>query len=1235
MNTFIEACLSRGRTVVLILILVLATGTVSYRTIPKEAQPDVTIPLIYVSLHHEGISPEDAERMLVRPMEKELRGIDGLREMRATAYEGGANMILEFSAGMDITPALNDVRERVDIAKAELPEETDEPRVSEINLALMPVIVVSLSGNIPERQLLREARQLRDDLESITQVLEVEIGGDREEVVEVVINPDIFDTYGLNLGEISAATRNNNVLIAAGNLDSGFGRIPVKVPGLFETPADLLDIPVKTVGDTVLRTRDIATLLPTFKDPMGYSRLNGKPSLTLYVKKRVGENVIDTVQKVRETVAESQQNWPEGMEVAFSQDQSRYIEDMLSDLQNNVISAILLVMIVIVGALGWRSGLLVGIAIPGSFLAGMLVLNILGLTINIIVLFSLILSVGMLVDGAIVVVELADRKMNEGLPRQKAYLIAAQRMALPISASTATTLAAFMPLLFWPGVVGEFMKYLPITLIGTLSASLLMALVFVPTIGSFFGKPGPASAQTMKSLAASEGGSLHDLHGITSFYVRFLEVMLNHAGKVLLLAILLFVGVHFLYGKFGRGVEFFPEVDPDFASILVRMRGNLSIDEMDAQVRKVEEQILKVEGIKAVNARSGISFQGDGITEDTHGLIQLEFMDWDKRRPAREILREISLRTEGVHGIEIHPGEDSPNGPVIRLEISTRYPMAAGRIQRSLNGVADRARLVDSGIRSDIRDGSALHAEDGFVVGGRLRLFALRESPPDRQRLDRVLSRLNNGGSDEWRLLNGGAVEDGRLEVEWRTQRRQRLDQDYRMLEAAAKRFERVADVLGTEIHIDENLFPSHAGGRLIGIVELDTGGAVHWDELHHQMAGYLRGVPGVILEQQVMEAGPPTGKDIQVELSSHNPQLLESAVDRVRAFMETVEGLKDVDDTRPVPAVEWQILVDRAQASRFGADIALVGSYVQFVTNGLLLGTYRPDGADDEVDIRARFPRDSRYLQRIENLRVQTETGSIPIGNFIQRRPAQMVGSIDRIDGRRVLSVTANVDDMYLTDSKVQELRQWQSGFTIPEGLHIRFRGEDEEQRESMAFLGKAFLVALFIMMIILVTQFNSFFHAFLVLTAVVFSTIGVFLGLLLTDQPFGVVMNGIGVIALAGIVVNNNIVLIDTFALQRTLSPSVPDAILRTCAQRFRPVMLTTITTVLGLMPMVLKLNIDFASREMNFNSPSTQWWVQLSTSVAFGLMFATFLTLVLTPSLLMLGHRVHERWAKRSFG
>ena len=1036
MNGFLATCLNRSRTILLTLALVLIAGTVSYLTIPKEAQPDITIPLVYVSLHHEGISPEDAERLLIRPMEQELRGLDGIKEMTATAYEGGANLILEFEAGLDIDPIIQDVREKVDIAKADLPEETDEPTVSEINLALEPVIVISLSGNIPERQLVRLARDLRDEIESITEVLEVEIGGDREEVVELVIDPARMETYQLTLAEVATAASRNNVLIAAGNLDSGAGRIPVKVPGLFETPQDILELPIKTVGDTVIRTQDIATVRPTFKDPSGYARLNGKPALTLYVKKRVGENVIATVDKVRALVTDIQATWPPGVQVEFSQDQSDDIKLMLKDLQNNVLSAIVLVMVVCVAALGIRSGLLVGLAIPGSFLAGMLVLNAMGLTVNIVVLFSLILAVGMLVDGAIVVVELADRKMNEGLPRAKAYLVASQRMAMPIISSTATTLAAFLPLLFWPGIVGEFMKYLPITLIATLSASLIMALIFVPTLGAIFGRPGPASHETMRSLAAAEGGDLTQLRGFTGWYVRLLQRFIGHPFKILLAVVFAFFGVQFLYSSFGKGVEFFPEVDPEFATVLVRMRGNLSIDEMDALVRQVEERIYDVEGIQTITGRSGISFQGDGITEDTHGLIQLEFKDWQERPKGKEILREIEERT---------------------------------------------------------------------------------------------------------------------------------------------------ADI------------------------------------------------PGVIIELRQLEAGPPTGKDIQVELSSHNPRLLDAAVQRLREQLESVDGLKDIDDSRPVPAVEWQVRVDRAQASRFGADISLVGSYVQFVTNGLMLGTYRPDGADDEVDIRARFPGDERDLSRIRDLRVATPSGNVPITNFITWEPARQVGEINRVDGRRTYTVTANVAEGTLTDTKVQELRTWMDGVEIPEGLIVRFRGEDEEQKESMVFLSKAFFVAIFIMAIILVTQFNSFFQAFLVLTAVIFSTIGVFLGLIITGQPFGVVMNGVGVISLAGIVVNNNIVLIDTFDYHRKSGASVAEAVLRTGAQRLRPVMLTTVTTILGLMPMVLRLNIDLIGRDITYNAPSTQWWVQLATSVAFGLFFATFLTLILTPCMLVLGDNC-GRWIRQ---
>ena len=1277
MNAVLAASLSRGRTVLSVLALVLITGTISYLTIPKESNPDIPIPIAYVSMHHEGISPEDAERMLVRPMETELRGLDGLEELTATAYQGGANIILEFQAGMDIDPVMVDVREKVDIAKAELPDETDEPTVSEVNLALQPVIVVSLSGDMPERQLQRLAQELQDDLESISEVLEVELGGDREEVVELVIDPKILETYELSLSEMSSIAARNNLLVAAGDLDSGAGRIAVKVPGLFETPEDILELPIKVVGDTVLKVSDIATVRPTFKDPTGFSRLDGRPAMSLFIKKRVGENVISAIDKVKAQVAAAQANWPAGVEVAFSQDQSRDIRNMLRDLENNVIAAIALVFIVCVAALGLRGGLLVCVAIPGSFLAGMIILSALGLTVNIVVLFSLILAVGMLVDGAIVVTELADRKMAEGEPKHRAYLIASQRMAWPIIASTATTLAAFLPLLFWPGIVGEFMKYLPITLIATLSASLLMALVFVPTIGALIGKPGAVDAETMKRLSG-ETGDVFATPGFTGRYVRFLAGAVRHPLKYLAATIGLFVGVQVLYGTFGKGVEFFPDVDPEYASIIVRMRGNLSVEEMDAKARAVEERILPVDGIASMTGRTGLSLSGDGITEDTHGLIQLELKDWEERRTGREILREIEWRTVGLAGVNLE-ALPTRSGADLSVAVDAVVPLAAGAIQERLRGLVDRLRLVrefdeDDGL--EVVDGTRAIASPGSVIG-ELQIFDLQRpelDPPEtwrerfqavvqdamwflqlgynpyasaenwarsrREHVERVVSEFEYLPPNQrnqfihFRRMFG-MVEEDRVTLRW-------LDEEKTHLQVVRTG----QDALADNYQVLEYLSESLAAGEPIASVEKITGTRLEGapariGELHVTFAAgetrpadfaavwaewepFVVGIPGVIVEQQAIEAGPPTGKDIQVELTSNNPEVLERAVAFVRAQMDATPGLKDVADTRPVPGVEWQVQVDRAAASRYGADISLVGSYVQFVTNGLLMGTYRPDGVDDEVDIRARFPDRQRALGQLDELRVVTQAGLVPIAHFVERFPAPKVGLIERIDGKRVYTVTANVRDGFNTTDKANEFKVWLDELDLPEGLGVRLRGQDEEQAEAMAFLMNAFGVAIFIMAIILVTQFNSFYHAFLVLTAVVFSTIGVFLGLIITGYSFGIVMNGIGVIALAGIVVNNNIVLIDTYALHRKNGQPPLEAVLRTGAQRLRPVMLTMVTTSLGLLPMVLKMNIDFVNPAITFNAPSTQWWVQLSTSVSFGLLFATMLTLILTPCLLILGER-----------
>lgn len=1017
---------SRPRPILLVLTLILVAGAVTYNRIPKEADPDVAIPIIYVLIPHDGISPEDAERLLLRPMERELRSIEGLKELRSQARQGQATVTLEFEAGFDSDRALDDVREGVDIAKAELPEETEEPSVHEVNVALFPVLVVTLYGDVPERTLVNTARNLRDKLEGLAGVLEADVAGDREDLLEVIVDPVRLEAYNQSPDDLIRMVARNNQLVAAGALDSGRGRFAVKVPGLFEEVEDVLQLPVKVSDDKLVSFRDVALARRTFKDPEGYARVNGKPAVALEISKRIGANIIDTVAAVRAMVETERATWPAGIQVRFSQDKSEDIRSMLRDLQNNVLTAVLLVMIVVIAALGPRSALLVGVAIPGSFLTGILVLGMSGLTINIVVLFSLIMAVGMLVDGAIVVVELADRKMAEGLPRREAYALAAQRMAWPIIAATATTLAAFMPLLTWPGVVGQFMKYLPITLIATLAASLMMALVFVPSLGALVGRRVEASPEQTASLAAAERGNLADLHGLTGGYVRLLDASLERPGKVLLAALGVLVASYGAYGLFGHGVEFFPDVEPENAVVHVRARGDLSVNERDQLVRDVEQRLLGIAGFATVYARSGTVFRAQ-VDEDVIGLIQLELLDWRERRPASEILAEARRRT---------------------------------------------------------------------------------------------------------------------------------------------------ADL------------------------------------------------PGLILEIRKEEAGPPVGKPIQVQLSSRFPELLPDAVEAVRDGLQKIGGFTDVTDSRPLPGIEWEMRVDRAEAARYGADVATVGSAVQLVTNGIKVGGYRPDDTDDEVDIRVRFPHGDRSVDQLDRLRVPTLNGAVPVANFVERRPAPRVGTIERVDGRRVLTVAADVPEGVLPDDKVGQIRAWLAQESpLDSSVEVAFKGEDEEQREAEAFLGRALGIALFVMAIILVTQFNSFYQAMLILSAVVLSTVGVLLGLLITNQPFGIVMSGVGVIALAGIVVNNNIVLIDTYNALRAQGMAAREALLRTGAQRLRPVILTTVTTVLGLLPMVLSLNVDLIGREITVGSPSTQWWTQLATAVAGGLTFATVLTLVLTPSLLQL--------------
>lgn len=1032
MNAIIDAAINRSRTVLLTLAMLLITGLYSYISIPKESSPDINIPIIYVSLELRGISPEDAERLLIRPVEQKLRSVEGVKEMRSTGFLGGANVQLEFEAGFDADQALDDVREKVDEVKPELPEEAEEPTVHEVNLSLFPIITVVLSGSAPERTLLRLARNLRDEIESLSSVLEVDIGGDRDEQVEVIVDPMRVESYQIGSSQILNNIRNFNTLVAAGSIDTGQGGFNIKVPGLFEKEEDVMNMPFQVSGDATARIKDIAEVRRTFVDPLGFAFYNGERAITLEVKKRTGENVIQTIEDTRAIVNRVSKHWPSTVKVDFYGDRSKDIRTMLTDLQNNVISAILLVMIVVVAALGLRSAGLVGISIPGSFLTGILVIYSMGLTVNIVVLFSLILSVGMLVDGAIVLTEYADVKLHQGHTPSEAYSMAAKRMAWPITASTATTLAAFCPLLFWPGVLGEFMKFMPITLLATLSASLLMALIFVPVLGKTFTRTTPNFDD--------DKGKFDFFDYVTKYYVRVLDKCLNHANYIVLGAVVLLISIFIIYGKYGKGSELFPETEPDLAVVQVHARGNFSVHEKKQLVAEIEKIVLKKREetgeIEAAYSRSGELGENDAA-EDIIGTIQVRFGDWKSRRTAAEILQEI-------------------------VELAKAYP--------------------------------------------------------------------------------------------------------------------------------------------------------------------------GLKVDAQKMDEGPPVGKPIEILLSSPDNKMREKVAQMIVKKLSSMEGVQNIEDGSNIPGIEWELTVDRAQAVKFGVDIAFVGNFIQMITNGAELTTFRPDNSNDEISIVARYPEKYRNIRQLDNVRISTPDGNIPIGNFVTKTAKPKVGLITRTDGARSQTVKADVQEGILANEKLLEVQEWLKKQDIPPSVNIKFKGEDEEQKKAAAFLSKAFLIAVFLITIILVTQFNRFYSAFLILTAVIMSTIGVFIGLLLTGQPFGIVMSGVGVIALAGIVVNNNIVLIDTFDKEMLRAKTQREAIMETGKQRLRPVLLTTITTILGLMPMVLQINIDFINRVVDVGAPSTQWWVQLSTSIVFGLTFATILTLIVTPCLLMLRSNASDFRDKR---
>ena len=1176
----------RARMVLAFIVISLIVGGFAYVNLPKEGEPDIEIPALFVSVVFPGISAEDSENLLVKPMETELADLDGLKEMTATATEGYAGVALEFDFGWDKTAITADVRDAMNSAQADFPEGAEQYVLTEINFSEFPIVIVNLTGDVPERTMARIAKDLQDDLEGMDAVLEAGIAGNRDEMLEVIIDPLRLESYNVTAAELINVVQNNNQLIAAGEVETAQGTFSVKIPSSFKTAHDVYGLPIKVNGDRVVTLGELAEINYTFEDRTGTARFDSEPTVALQVVKRKGFNLIDTVAAVKETVAKAQEKWPPELRAAVnigtSNDQSRIVDSMVSQLEGSVLTAIALVMIVILASLGTRAALLVGFAIPTSFLLCFAFLAVMGVTISNIVMFGLILAVGMLVDGAIVVVEYADKRIKEGVGPMHAYVEAAQRMFWPIVSSTATTLCAFLPMLFWPGVPGEFMGMLPVTLIFVLSASLIVALVYLPVMGGVSGRlsrvfdrssdwlrartpwwvravlvppsvymiflgamqvlnpdyllPGGAFAGALLFLFGAFAGSVtlsaakiqrrpdervHTVKEHTAFGYVIKFLVGNPIMPIVSIAAVGFavVTVMTTYGNNNRGVEFFVESEPEQATAYVRARGNLSLQERDALVYEAEQVIKQHPAVINV-----FSFAGEG-----------------------------GLNTGG-------PGGGQAPADTV------------GRVQFEIIPWEDRPNVSNP------------------VLGG---LFDRHTVAPE-------------------------------------------YDGDF------------VLDQLNAE----------------------------------------LAKLPGFIVEILPLEQGPGSAKPVHLRIKGDNWDDLTSAATAAREVFESTPGLIKIEDSMPLPGIDWQIDVDVAKAGRFGADVATVGAMVQLVTRGILLGEMRPDSVDEEIDIRVRLPDEDRVLSTLDSLKVRTADGLVPLSNFVTRKPVPKLAEINRVDQERYFDVKADVESglskivtegpdgaeqrlaivrevtegsepagrtftsidgtayslikvtggssaqdiqaaiddgdahfaLVNPNERITVLTEWLNTDPFAKTITWEWTGDQEDQAESQAFLSNAFLAALGLMFVILLAQFNSFYNSVLVLLAVILSTTGVLIGMMVMQQPFSIIMTGTGIVALAGIVVNNNIVLIDTYQEYSRYMPRI-DAIVRTAEARIRPVLLTTLTTMAGLTPMMFGLSLDFINGGYTIDSPTALWWKQLATAVVFGLGIATVLTLIVTPSFLAL--------------
>jgi multidrug efflux pump len=1014
-----QFALKRPYAVFVVVLFILAAGISSYVTLPREDSPDITVPFIFITTNYEGTAPQDMETLVTIPLERKLKGLGDTKEITSTSNDGISMITVEFLPDVDIDDALQKVREKVDQAMGDLPPDLpDDPVIKEINLSEMPILNVVLSGPFSLKRLKVMAERLEDRIEGVPGVLDAIIVGGLEREIHVEFDLDRVGFYNMPFSSLLQAVERGNVNMPGGSMDIGEAKYLVRVPEDFKHPSEIQSIVAYVRDGKPVYLRDVASIRDHYKDPVSRSRLDGNPSVTIQVKKRSGENIIHINDAVRDIVQEVRPTLPSSLKVDFTGDKSNDIRMMVSDLENNILTGLILVLAVVLAFIGGRSALFVSMAIPLSMFITFIIVDALGITLNIVVLFSLILALGMLVDNGIVVVENIYRHLQEGKTRMEAARAGIDEVAWPIITSTLTTVGAFFPLVFWPGIMGEFMAFLPKTVIIALLGSLFVALVVNPVLSSKYQAPPSADLETRRSSFLLRAmGRLRDR------YKPLLEWSLDHRFKVVIAAAVLFVLSVGGFGMFGKGVEFIPDTEPKRVTVNVKAPVGANLDTSDAIVRKVEDIVSEYPDIEFVTANVGESGKS-GETGTRYSQITLDFLDiHDRSRPSSEVMEEL------------------------------------------------RKRLQET--------------------------------------------------------------------------------------------------VKGAEIRLEKQ------------------------------------------------EEGPPTGAPVNLEISGEDIHVLGQLASEIRKQIREIPGLVDLKDNFVQAKPEIKVEVDKEKAALLGLDAYTIARTVKAAVNGAKVGVYRE--GKDEYDIVARLPeKDRRTLESLKRLTVSGPAGEpIPITSLTTISVGSGLGGINRIDQKRVVAISGDVSGR-LANDVIGEIEAKLDKFPWPRGYRYEITGEQEEQNKAAAFLQEAFTATIFIIFFVLVMQFNSFLTPLIILTSVGLSLIGVFLGLLVTGMPFGVIMTGVGVVSLAGVVVNNAIVLIDYYEKIRDQGVAVREALVRAGMTRFRPVLLTAVTTILGLLPMATGVSFDFANFRWDIGGDSSQWWGSMAVAVIFGLGVATLMTLLVVPVL-----------------